>query len=127
MNEKFQKVQLAQDCKTSSASNVSKCLGRSFHSSSVCCHGDDGDEKGPDVVDITFIDKTGCETQVLTYIQGVFQYPPSTPSQIFVTSNTKSLCVIKDENSAMTFVYKFFKQAGPKITTCCGSLRFMGL
>jgi len=64
LNEIFQKVQLAQDCKTSSASNVSKCLGRSFHSSSVCCHGDDGDEKGPDVVDITFIDKTGCETQI---------------------------------------------------------------
>ena len=34
---------------------------------------------------------------------------------------------IKDENSATAFVYNFFKLAGPKITTCCGSLRFMGL
>ena len=34
---------------------------------------------------------------------------------------------IKDENSTTAFVYKFFKLAGPKITTCCGSLRFMGL
>ena len=32
-----------------------------------------------------------------------------------------------DENSGTAFVDKFFKLAGPKISTCCGSLRFMGL
>ena len=32
-----------------------------------------------------------------------------------------------DENSGTVFVDIFFKLAGPKILTCCGSLRFMGL
>ena len=32
-----------------------------------------------------------------------------------------------DENCAAAFVYNYFKLAGPKISTYCGSLRFMGL
>ena len=60
--------------------------------------------------------KVGVGSQNLLSL--IFKFEKATMYQI----NANALWEKLDKNSATAFVYNFFKLAGPKITTCCGTL-----